>query len=177
MLNQDIGWNDTIYVVVAVFTAFCIFAVTGEWTGKTAGGSAKPMRRGSVSKLQKDSQVNNSPGAGCPMPPPHAPSPGTLQQRCCCKSVGRCVSLQTLPYGVLSRKRKTETSRAHEKDVQAGALTVDFIFHDYCNAQEKMKDSLRRESVVNIQDDGDPYWFNNPQYRLTVDEPAEVGGT
>lgn len=38
-----------------------------------------------------------------------------------------------------------------------------------------MKDYLRRESVVDIQDDGDPYWFNNPQYRLSVDEPLEVG--
>lgn len=38
-----------------------------------------------------------------------------------------------------------------------------------------MKDSLRRESVVHIQDDSDPYWFNNPQYRLTVDDPTEVG--
>lgn len=38
-----------------------------------------------------------------------------------------------------------------------------------------MKDSLRRESVVDIQDDGDPYWFNNPQYRLSADEPVEVG--
>lgn len=38
-----------------------------------------------------------------------------------------------------------------------------------------MKDSLRRESVVDIQDDGDPYWFNNPQYRLSADEPLEVG--
>lgn len=38
-----------------------------------------------------------------------------------------------------------------------------------------MKDALRRESVVDIQDDGDPYWFNNPQYRLSADEPAEVG--
>lgn len=37
-----------------------------------------------------------------------------------------------------------------------------------------MKDSLRRESVVDIQDDGDPYWFNNPQYRLTADETVEV---
>ena len=34
-------------------TVFC----TGEWSGKTAGGSAKPMRRGSVSRLQKDGQV------------------------------------------------------------------------------------------------------------------------
>lgn len=41
--------------------------------------------------------------------------------------------------------------------------------------QDKMKDSLRRESVVDIQDDGDPYWFNNPQYRLSTDEPVEVG--
>lgn len=41
--------------------------------------------------------------------------------------------------------------------------------------QDKMKDALRRESLVDIQDDGDPYWFNNPQYRLTVDEPTEVG--
>lgn len=40
-----------------------------------------------------------------------------------------------------------------------------------------MKDSLRRESVVDIQADGDPYWFNNPQYRLTSDEPLEVGHT
>ncbi|CAN0512212.1 unnamed protein product, partial [Ectocarpus sp. 12 AP-2014] len=39
---------------------------------------------------------------------------------------------------------------------------------------DKMKDSLRRESVVDIQDDGDPYWFNNPQYRLTADETVEV---
>lgn len=38
-----------------------------------------------------------------------------------------------------------------------------------------MKDALRRESVVDIQDDGDPYWFNNPQYRLSADELAEVG--
>lgn len=38
-----------------------------------------------------------------------------------------------------------------------------------------MKDSLRRESAVDIQDDGDPYWFNNPQYRLTTEEPLEVG--
>lgn len=38
-----------------------------------------------------------------------------------------------------------------------------------------MKDSLRRESVVDIQHDGDPYWFNNPQFRLTIDEPTEVG--
>lgn len=38
-----------------------------------------------------------------------------------------------------------------------------------------MKDYLRRESVVDIQDDGDPYWFNNPQYRLSADEPLEVG--
>ena len=38
-----------------------------------------------------------------------------------------------------------------------------------------MKDLLRRESVVDIQADGDPYWFNNPQYRLTSDEPLEVG--
>eukprot|EP00752_Nemacystus_decipiens_P004064 g3721.t2 len=67
----------------------------GEWSGKTAGGSAKPTRRGSVSRLQKD-------------------------------------------------------------------------------GQDKMKDSLRRESVVDIQDDGDPYWFNNPQYRLSADEPLEV---
>lgn len=37
-----------------------------------------------------------------------------------------------------------------------------------------MKDYLRRESVVDIQDDGDPYWFNNPQYRLSADEPLEV---
>lgn len=42
-------------------------------------------------------------------------------------------------------------------------------------SQDKMKDSLRRESVVDIQDDGDPYWFNNPQYRLSADEPVEVG--
>lgn len=40
-----------------------------------------------------------------------------------------------------------------------------------------MKDSLRRESVVDIQDDGDPYWFNNPQYRLTADDTVEVRGT
>lgn len=39
-----------------------------------------------------------------------------------------------------------------------------------------MKDSLRRESVVDIQEDGDPYWFNNPQYRLSADENVEVGG-
>ncbi|CAM9968754.1 unnamed protein product, partial [Sphacelaria rigidula] len=71
------------------------YCIHGEWTGKTAGGSAKPLRRGSVSRLQKDSQ-------------------------------------------------------------------------------EKMKDSLRRESVVHIQDDSDPYWFNNPQYRLTVNDPTEV---
>lgn len=38
-----------------------------------------------------------------------------------------------------------------------------------------MKDSLRRESMVDIQDDSDPYWFNNPQYRLSVEEPTEVG--
>lgn len=37
-----------------------------------------------------------------------------------------------------------------------------------------MKDALRRESVVDIQDDGDPYWFNNPQYRLSANEPVEV---
>lgn len=30
---------------------------SGEWSGKTAGGSAKPVRRGSVSRLQKDGQV------------------------------------------------------------------------------------------------------------------------
>ncbi|CBN74523.1 conserved unknown protein [Ectocarpus siliculosus] len=71
------------------------YCIHGEWSGKTAGGSAKPMRRGSVSRLQKD-------------------------------------------------------------------------------GQDKMKDSLRRESVVDIQDDGDPYWFNNPQYRLTADETVEV---
>ncbi|CAM9797164.1 unnamed protein product [Pylaiella littoralis] len=71
------------------------YCIHGEWSGKTAGGSARPMRRGSVSRLQKD-------------------------------------------------------------------------------GQDKMKDSLRRESVVDIQDDGDPYWFNNPQYRLSTDEPVEV---
>eukprot|EP00752_Nemacystus_decipiens_P004063 g3721.t1 len=71
------------------------YCIHGEWSGKTAGGSAKPTRRGSVSRLQKD-------------------------------------------------------------------------------GQDKMKDSLRRESVVDIQDDGDPYWFNNPQYRLSADEPLEV---
>ncbi|CAM9184574.1 unnamed protein product [Hapterophycus canaliculatus] len=71
------------------------YCVHGEWSGKTAGGSAKPMRRGSVSRLQKD-------------------------------------------------------------------------------GQDKMKDHLRRESVVDIQDDGDPYWFNNPQYRLSVNEIVEV---
>lgn len=38
-----------------------------------------------------------------------------------------------------------------------------------------MKDSLRRESVVDIQEHGDPYWFNNPQYRLSADELTEVG--
>lgn len=37
-----------------------------------------------------------------------------------------------------------------------------------------MKNHLRRESVVEIQDDGDPYWFNNPQYRLSADEVVEV---
>eukprot|EP00903_Cladosiphon_okamuranus_P016865 g15549.t2 len=71
------------------------YCIHGEWSGKTAGGSAKPTRRGSISSLQKDSQ-------------------------------------------------------------------------------DRMKDSLRRESVVDIQDDGDPYWFNNPQYRLSADEPLEV---
>lgn len=36
----------------------------GEWSGKTAGGAAKPMRRGSVSRLQKDGQVTLSPYSG-----------------------------------------------------------------------------------------------------------------
>lgn len=29
--------------------------------------------------------------------------------------------------------------------------------------------------MVDIQEDGDPYWFNNPQYRLSADENVEVG--
>ncbi len=41
--------------------------------------------------------------------------------------------------------------------------------------QDRMKDCLRRESAVDIQEDGDPYWFNNPQYRLSADENVEVG--
>lgn len=35
----------------------CTRLISGEWSGKTAGGSAKPMRRGSVSRSQKDGQV------------------------------------------------------------------------------------------------------------------------
>lgn len=37
-----------------------------------------------------------------------------------------------------------------------------------------MKELLRRESMIDIQDDSDPYWFNNPQYRLAVEETSEV---
>jgi Calpain family cysteine protease len=45
---------------------------------------------------------------------------------------------------------------------------------DQLAAQARMKENLRRTSVVDVQQDGDPFWFNNPQYRLTVDKPTEV---
>lgn len=53
-------------------------------------------------------------------------------------------------------------------------LILLYLLHDL-EEQNKMKDSLRRESMVDIQDDSDPYWFNNPQYRLSVEEVTEVG--
>ncbi|KAG5190210.1 hypothetical protein JKP88DRAFT_175932 [Tribonema minus] len=39
---------------------------------------------------------------------------------------------------------------------------------------DAVAESLRRTTMVDVQPDGDPFWFNNPQYRLTVDKPTEV---
>ncbi|CAM9418138.1 unnamed protein product [Chrysoparadoxa australica] len=40
--------------------------------------------------------------------------------------------------------------------------------------QRKLSDSIRRGSLTSIQAEGDPSWFNNPQYRLTVDAPTRI---
>ncbi|CAN0117206.1 unnamed protein product, partial [Phaeothamnion confervicola] len=39
------------------------------------------------------------------------------------------------------------------------------------DGQAVVKDALRRSSLVDIQPDSDPFWFNNPQYRLTTEAP------
>lgn len=64
--------------------------------------------------------------------------------------------------------------QASKYTVEVEWLTSNNSREKIIKQQDKMKDHLRRESVVDIQDDGDPYWFNNPQYRLSVDEVVEV---